>query len=82
MRVSFTLREKRKIATVLAEQRSTFDASRTPGSGFTNDHGGCGNCGDASGFFHVMFELETLFGLRKEDGTIRPACKPLRRASR
>lgn len=82
MRQSFTLREKRKIATVLAQQRETFEASRDRQTGFTNSHGGCGNCGDAGPFFNVMFELETLFGLRKADGTMRPSCKPLRRAAR
>lgn len=82
MRVHFSLKEKRKIATVLAQQRDMFESSRHPGSGFTNGHGGCPNCGDAGGFFQVMFALETLFGLRKEDGTMRPACKPLRRAKR
>lgn len=77
---SFTLREKKKIAAVLEAQRRTVDASLC-GNGYTNEHGGCPNCGDTGGVFTILSELEQHFGLRDAAGKLNgPAIKGVARS--
>ena len=69
MKVSFTLKEKRKVAQVLKAQRAVFNAGLGD-SLYNNDHGGCPNCGDTGGHFTLLYELEQAFGLRDADGKL------------
>lgn len=75
----FTLREKKKIAAVLAAHRDLVQANLSS-NGYINDHGGCPNCGDTGGIHTLLYELELAFKLRNEHGVLKVAAP--RRAKR
>lgn len=64
---SFTKQERNKMRKVVKILRENFahHMQKHGANCYVNDHGGCANCGDTSGFHGTVADLELLLGLRK-----------------